>query len=216
MSSNTNISTARNKSWIFCFAFVSCLGWINFSYVFSMLNEAGDQTFYSLGWTDEDQAKYRSISSSIVTISGGITILLVGLIFPKTSRRLSIIVTDLLNIAGCILTLSSSILVFIIGRVMLGLGNGLTYAMIPIFIREMSPPEISGRVGSLNKIMFSLGLVLSFGLGMILPYKPESNNEFWKVIMIVPGLISLIRLPFFLFIFRFDSPKYYILHNKHE
>lgn len=80
-------------------------------------------------------------------------------------------------------------------------------------MREIAPPEISGRLSSINKICFSIGLVIVFGMGLGLPETPEVGNTYWIYVTLMPCFISLLRLPFFLCIYKFDTPKYYVLHG---
>lgn len=58
----------------------------------------------------------------------------------------------------------------IISRLITGVVIGINSAIVPIFIKEISPTALSGRTGSMNQGFINLGIIVSqlFGLGF--PY----------------------------------------------
>mmetsp|Transcript_30600 Transcript_30600/g.27795 ORF Transcript_30600/g.27795 Transcript_30600/m.27795 type:complete len:136 (-) Transcript_30600:996-1403(-) len=86
----------------------------------------------------------------------------------------------------------------------------------PIYIRELAPPEITGKLGSVSKIGYATGLVIAFAMAFALPVLPDIDDHNWIVLFLMPCVISLCRLMFFLFFFKFDSPKYFLLNGKPE
>ncbi len=68
----------------------------------------------------------------------------------KLGRRLTMILTDILTIVAIIPTLFNSLTSIFIGRVVLGLAIGVNSAVVPLYIKEISPLELSGLSGSFH------------------------------------------------------------------
>lgn len=52
-----------------------------------------------------------------------------------------------------------------IGRFLLGIYVGIASGIIPTYLISISPPEISGLVGSLNQLLITIGIATAYGLG---------------------------------------------------
>eukprot|EP00330_Aristerostoma_sp_ATCC50986_P007074 CAMPEP_0114593152 /NCGR_PEP_ID=MMETSP0125-20121206/14794_1 /TAXON_ID=485358 ORGANISM="Aristerostoma sp., Strain ATCC 50986" /NCGR_SAMPLE_ID=MMETSP0125 /ASSEMBLY_ACC=CAM_ASM_000245 /LENGTH=389 /DNA_ID=CAMNT_0001792141 /DNA_START=380 /DNA_END=1549 /DNA_ORIENTATION=- len=84
----------------------------------------------------------------------------------------------------------------------------------PIYIREIAPPEITGKLGSVSKIGYAGGLVIAFAMAFTLPVVPDIDDHHWIWLFLLPCVISSLRLMYLIFFFKFDSPKYYLLNEK--
>jgi SP family sugar:H+ symporter-like MFS transporter len=52
-----------------------------------------------------------------------------------------------------------------IGRFLLGIYVGISSGIIPVYLISISPPEISGIVGSFNQLLITMGIACAYGLG---------------------------------------------------
>jgi MFS family permease len=68
-----------------------------------------------------------------------------------------------------------------IGRFAYGISIGLNSALVPLYIREMSPVELSGRTGAVAMVMIFFGILVSylFGFGNPSPGSPEFFTSTW-------------------------------------
>jgi MFS family permease len=57
----------------------------------------------------------------------------------------------------------------LIGRTMFGIIIGINVSLIPVYVREFSPVEISGKTGSFHSLFNRVGIFLSFLVGISLP-----------------------------------------------
>lgn len=65
--------------------------------------------------------------------------------------RKSMMIFDIIGIIGTVILIVDSTLEnLLIGRLICGLCIGCNTAVIPVYIREFSPVEISGRTGAVN------------------------------------------------------------------
>lgn len=52
-----------------------------------------------------------------------------------------------------------------VGRFLLGVYVGISSGIIPVYLISLSPPEVSGIVGSLNQLLITIGIAVAYGLG---------------------------------------------------
>lgn len=58
--------------------------------------------------------------------------------------------------------------VFIGGRVLVGMGQGVALTAGPAYINEMSPPEIRGKIMSFWQMFYSVGSFIAYWVGISL------------------------------------------------
>ncbi len=52
-----------------------------------------------------------------------------------------------------------------IGRLALGIYVGIASGIIPTYLISISPPQVSGIIGSLNQLLITIGIAVAYGLG---------------------------------------------------
>ncbi len=118
-----------------------------------------------------------------------------GKLADALGRRKLLIQVAILFIIGAIGTaLAPTPTLLAIGRVVVGVAIGIASFTAPLYISEVSPPAIRGKLVSLNQLMITLGIVVSyladFGL---------ADKEAWRWMFglaAIPALILLIGLFF--------------------
>ncbi|KAJ5213439.1 hypothetical protein N7449_000608 [Penicillium cf. viridicatum] len=120
------------------------------------------------------------------------------LIWPITNhygRRFAMGLCSAIFSLGVILETidSHSLPVFYLGRVICGLGVGGSATVIPIYMSEMSPKEIRGRLGSCYQLTYTVGILVSYwvdyGVKMM---GEEVGARQWQVpvaLQLVPGVL---------------------------
>jgi len=125
-------------------------------------------------------------------------------------RRRELIIGSLLYIAGSLLTAlwpSNSVAVFMLARATYGFGVGFSMHSAPVYIAEMSPPEIRGLLVSLKEAFIVIGILLSFTVGWIYQDQPSGWREIFGFAA-VPALIvccGMLLLP--------PSPRWLVLRK---
>jgi sugar porter (SP) family MFS transporter len=78
-------------------------------------------------------------------------------------RRILLIVTALIFATGAVLcALAPTPVVLIVGRIIVGLGIGLSSGAVPVYISEVSPAESRGWTVSLFQLAITLGILLAY------------------------------------------------------
>ncbi|MDK2955820.1 MAG: transporter, family, galactose:H+ symporter [Desulfovibrionales bacterium] len=78
-------------------------------------------------------------------------------------RKLVILVTALIFALGSVVSsLAPGVGLLIGGRVIIGLAIGVASYAVPLYISEMSPPKVRGALVSLNQLMITIGILVSY------------------------------------------------------
>ncbi|XP_074376214.1 plastidic glucose transporter 4-like isoform X4 [Apium graveolens] len=67
---------------------------------------------------------------------------------------------------------AQSVQTMIIGRLLAGIGIGISSAIVPLYISEISPTEIRGTLGSVNQISICVGILAALVAGLPLAATP--------------------------------------------
>lgn len=118
-----------------------------------------------------------------------------GKLADALGRRKLLIQVAILFIIGAIGTaLAPTPTWLAIGRVVVGVAIGIASFTAPLYISEVSPPAIRGKLVSLNQLMITLGIVVSY-----LADYGLADKEAWRWMFglaAIPALILLIGLFF--------------------
>lgn len=113
----------------------------------------------------------------------------------RYGRRLAMGLCSLIFCLGVVLETidSHSLSVFYVGRVICGLGVGGSATVIPIYMSEMSPKEIRGRLGSCYQLTYTVGILASYWVDYgVKKMGDEAGARQWQVpvaLQLVPGVL---------------------------
>ncbi|KUJ07324.1 major facilitator superfamily transporter sugar [Mollisia scopiformis] len=123
---------------------------------------------------------------------------------------------------GCFITIIATFIqtfsprheigVFIFGRVLIGIGQGMALTAGPVYIGEITPPTIRGKVMSFWQLFYSVGAFIAYWVNYACAKHSALLGEWdWKMVvmfqMLVPFLI-ICQLPFLP-----ETPRWYIQHG---
>ncbi|KAJ5516641.1 hypothetical protein N7527_008201 [Penicillium freii] len=103
---------------------------------------------------------------------------------------------------------------FLAGRCIIGIGQGIALTAGPIYIGELAPPEIRGKIMTFWQMFYSVGSFICFWINFACTKNVDKLGEWdWKLVVIfqllVPTLI-LVLLPTIP-----GSPRWYIQRGNH-
>jgi MFS family permease len=103
--------------------------------------------------------------------------------------------------------------VFIAGRVIIGIGQGLALTAGSIYIGELSPPEIRGKIMSFWQMFYSVGSFIAYWVSFATSKHPKGLGEWdWKMVVIFQLLVPVLILSQVFFIP--ESPRWYVQHGR--
>lgn len=144
--------------------------------------------------------------SSIFTLGGLLGALVSGSLAARHGRLLVMRVNTILLALGPLAeTFAPNIPILALGRLVSGLGAGVSVVVVPIYISEIAPPKEKGFFGAFTQIATNVGIFTTQVLGYFL-----SHGQMWRVILAVAGVIGVGQ--FIGLLFAVDSPKWQADH----
>lgn len=147
-----------NRSYLLSISLVSALGGLLFGYDWVVIG--GAKPFYEpfFGITDNPGLQGWAMSSALTGCLAGA--LLSGWASDYFGRKKLLILAAFLFIAASLGTgAAGSFHVFILFRILGGIGIGLASNLSPMYIAEISPANVRGRFVSINQLTIVIGIL---------------------------------------------------------
>ncbi|KAF5375573.1 hypothetical protein D9615_009217 [Tricholomella constricta] len=136
-----------------------------------------------------------------------------GTLADRYSRRHSIFAACIVfSIGSAFQCGAQSLSHLFIGRAVGGIGVGALSMLCPLYMAEISPPEVRGSLMALEQFSIVLGVVFGFWTGFLTRSIPSSAS--WRIplaVQLIPG--AILGLGCF---FLPPSPRLLVLHRRHE
>jgi SP family galactose:H+ symporter-like MFS transporter len=141
---------------------------------------------------------------SVATLGALFGALMGGYLAERFGRRLTIIGGGGLFVIGALLSaFASDLAVLIAGRLSIGIAIGLTSGTTPMYVAEMAPAALRGRLVSVFQLAITIGILVSYICDHAL-----AKIEAWRWMLglgVVPGVALILgMLP------MFESPRWLI------
>ncbi|KAJ7000544.1 hypothetical protein NC653_011118 [Populus alba x Populus x berolinensis] len=173
---------------VFPFVGVACLGATLFGYHLGVVNGSLEYLAKDLGIVENTalQGKELFVNSSmeilfvgwvVSTLLAGATVgsFTGGSLADKFGRTRTFQLDAIpLTIGALLCATAQSVHTMIIGRLLAGIGIGISSAIVPLYISEISPTEIRGALGSINQLFICIGILLALVAGL-----PLAGNPIW-------------------------------------
>ncbi|KAF9225052.1 general substrate transporter [Gyrodon lividus] len=136
----------------------------------------------------DGQKEFITSATTLGALLGG---LVAGAMSDWTGRRLVLGIADILFIGGAVGQAVCHTVWSMIGcRFLIGLGVGLASCIAPLYIQELSPTHLRGRMVVLNVVMITLGQVIAYGIDA--GFENVKGGWRWMVgLGIVPAALQL-------------------------
>src|ERR1700736_5999134 len=123
-------------------------------------------------------------------------------------RRLLLIVTAIIFAAVAVIcAAATSPAMLIVGRIIVGLGIGLSSGTVPVYISEVSPADARGWTVSLFQLAITIGILLAY----IVDYA-FAKSEAWRWMFglaVIPAAVFAIGMYFLP-----ESPRWLVRHGE--
>lgn len=218
MSTASEAPEVEGKSGVVGIAAVAALGGLLFGYDSAVINGAVSAV------EDEFSVKPGPLGFAVASalIGAAVGAFFGGRISDKIGRIAVMKIAAglfLISAIGC--GLAPNLEMFIIFRVIGGLGVGVASVIAPAYIAEISPPHIRGRLGSLQQLAIVSGIFLSLLIDFLLAKAAGGSGEVlwmgleawrWMFIMMVIPAIVYGALSFTIP----ESPRYLVAQGQPE
>jgi len=162
---------------------------------------------------------------SCLTLTSTLAMIVSGPLSDRFGRKRILTYAALLyGISAILSAIAPSFTFLVTARMIGGLGVGSSLIIAPMYIAEISPPKIRGRMVSFNQLNIVLGISVAFFTNYLIlklgqsdaawtqSFKFEEYNWRWML-----GLETLPSILYFGFLFIVpESPRWLAMHGKYE
>jgi SP family galactose:H+ symporter-like MFS transporter len=146
----------------------------------------------------------------IGAVAGAVTS---GRLSDVLGRKKMIIINAIVFTVGAVgCGYAPDVTVLIVMRIVIGFAIGITSYVVPMYIAEISPKRARGALVTLNQLMITIGILVSYITDYLL--SNDSNPQSWRWMFLIgflPALILLIGM-----IFLPETPRWLISKGRKE
>ena len=170
-----------NKGFLYFICGVSAMGGLLFGYDWVVIG--GAKPFYELYFGIADSPLMQGVAMTTALVGCLIGAMVAGGAADKYGRKPLLMFSAVLFTVSAIATgLFNDFTLFNIARFIGGVGIGVASALAPMYIAEVSPAEIRGRMVSLNQMTIVLGILVAQVVNMLLARDTSiAAEQAWNV-----------------------------------
>ncbi|MCR5140572.1 MAG: MFS transporter [Bacteroidaceae bacterium] len=169
------------KGFVYFICLVSAMGGLLFGYDWVVIG--GAKPFYELYFGIADSPLMQGVAMTAALVGCLVGAMVAGTAADRYGRK------PLLTVAAVLFTVSAvatgwadDFVLFNVARFIGGIGIGVASAMSPMYIAEVSPTAIRGRMVSLNQLTIVLGILAAQIVNMLLARDTSvAENQTWNV-----------------------------------
>uniref|UniRef100_A0A1J3ECS0 Plastidic glucose transporter 4 n=1 Tax=Noccaea caerulescens TaxID=107243 RepID=A0A1J3ECS0_NOCCA len=200
-------SEGKSSGTVLPFVGVACLGAILFGYHLGVVNGALEYLAKDLGIADNAVLQGWIVSALLAGATvGSFT---GGALADKFGRTRTFQLDAIpLAIGAFLCATAQSVQTMIVGRLLAGIGIGISSAIVPLYISEISPTEIRGALGSVNQLFICIGILAALIAGLPL----AANPLWWRTmfgVAVIPSVLLAVGMAF-----SPESPRWLVQQGK--
>ncbi len=201
----------RSFSYILFLVINASLGAFFFGYKLGEMNLLLLNLQHLYSWSSSETTIYTGLLNALIPIGAIIGAILSGNFFTMMGRRWGLISADIIGIIGSFICIFIGSIPYpqIIGRFISGISAGVNSQLVPLYINEMSPIEISGFMGSFFQAFLNFGILTSYLMGLGIPEDAANYDiasTWWIWVFLLPVITCVIRAILLMFYYKFDTP----------
>jgi MFS family permease len=150
---------------------------------------------------------------NIVSAFGGLAS---GRLADAAGRRCTVGLACAVCIVGSLLmAVATSYSALLVGRVITGFGIGSSFQVSPLYIAEVAPKSLRGRLVTMFDLFINVGILAGYVVGYVVGSQLGlADGPAWRLMLglgAVPPLLILLALPVMP-----ESPRYLVASGQHE
>lgn len=135
----------------------------------------------------------QGLVSSSLSVGSAVGAVISGALAQPWGRKRLIFIAGLVFGAGiAVCSLAASVAMLMIGRAVIGVGIGIVAVSVPVYLAEIAPAHIRGRVGALTQLMIACGILLSYLVSYAL--SPLHAWRWMVAVALVPALVLVVGI----------------------
>ncbi|GMA62870.1 sugar porter family MFS transporter [Alicyclobacillus fastidiosus] len=163
-------------------------------------------------------AAMTGLVSSSIDLGAMVGVLIAGFLGDKLGRKKSLMVAGITFVLCSLITaFAGGVSTLVIGRFLGGVGIGLASLLSPLYIAEIAPAKIRGRLVGTNQLAIVSGIFIVYfvNAAIVATHSATWNQTIgwrWMFSMgVIPGMIF-----FLLLFFVPESPRYLVTRGRDE
>jgi MFS family permease len=152
-----------------------------------------------------------SLFISIGSLGAAFGAFISGNLMDKYGRKKIILISDVLYfLGGLMMVIAPGMNILIFSRVLIGVATGITSLNVPIYISEVCPTEMRGRVVAIYTFLVVFGTFLANVIILFMPFKGYDWRilESVALVIVVAQFLGVYYLP--------DSPRWLANNGKQD
>lgn len=185
-------------------------------YQIGVFNTCQNNVAHSLNWGSH-KTVLISVMTMLMPLGAMLGSMTAGLVANRLGRKWGMLLTCGIMVLSAGLNVITSSYSFGLARFLGGIVAGMGSTIPPVFVKEIVPVEISGVLGSLVQFQITLGIVVSYAMGIPLPYHDYGDyemNQWWRALFLLPIPIAGFQALLLLLYVRMDTPVWLYEHNR--
>jgi major inositol transporter-like SP family MFS transporter len=202
-------SGSKHRGYLARLTVISTLGGLLFGYDTGVISGALLYMQDSLNMSPVEEA---TVVSALLFPGAAVGALSGGRLADTVGRRGTLLVCALLFLVGALgCAIAPNVGFMVVARVVLGLGVGAAAVTCPLYLAEMAPAHLRGRMVTINELMIVTGQMLAFAINALLDTLIHDANV-WRIMLGVASipaialLIGMLVLP--------ESPRWFALRDR--
>eukprot|EP00252_Welwitschia_mirabilis_P006234 TRINITY_DN17059_c0_g1_i1.p1 TRINITY_DN17059_c0_g1~~TRINITY_DN17059_c0_g1_i1.p1 ORF type:complete len:556 (+),score=75.59 TRINITY_DN17059_c0_g1_i1:196-1863(+) len=201
------VDSGKSSGTVLPYVGIACLGAILFGYHLGVVNGALEYLSKDLGFAENTVLQGWVVSTTLAGATlGSFT---AGALADKFGRKRTFQLDAIPLILGALLCATAkTVQPMIVGRLLAGIGIGVSSSLVPLYISEISPTEIRGALGSVNQLFICIGITLAIAAGLPLAGNPAWWRTMFKIAAI-PAIVMALGM-----LLAPESPRWLLKQGK--
>mgnify|MGYP001782034194 FL=1 len=147
-----------NKKFVYSICLVSAMGGLLFGYDWVVIS--GAKPFYELYFDIADSPTMQGLAMSVAFLGCLIGAMVAGMMADCYGRKPLLLISAFIFLSSAYATGAFSVFSwFLVARFLGGIGIGIASGLSPMYIAEVAPTSIRGKLVSLNQLTIVLGIL---------------------------------------------------------
>lgn len=147
-----------NKKFVYSICLVSAMGGLLFGYDWVVIG--GAKPFYELYFGIADSPTMQGLAMSVALLGCLIGAMVAGMMADRYGRKPLLLISAFIFLSSAYATGAFSVFSwFLAARFLGGIGIGIASGLSPMYIAEVAPTSIRGKLVSLNQLTIVLGIL---------------------------------------------------------